>query len=181
MPYNTIEKQREHGRQYYRQHKNKIQTRQRRYYQQHKTRIIAYVQQHRDKDAKREYDQKYNLLRKDTNKQQHKIYYQNNKETIKQRYDQYYQNHRAEAYKRCLKRKCGSVERHNEAMQKYDGWCAFACDREAYLVHHMDGKNIFNSPKREVNNDLSNLLPLCNSCHAWLHNNARRYFDARRN
>lgn len=64
----------------------------------------------------------------------------------------------------------GSIERYNEAMNKYDGWCAFACDREATLVHHMDGKNVRNSNREKVDNDLGNLLPLCDVCHKKLHN-----------
>jgi len=63
----------------------------------------------------------------------------------------------------------GSLERHEEAMQKYDGWCAFACDEKAELVHHLDGKAVHNSPKENVDNSLRNLLPLCRSCHMKLH------------
>lgn len=63
----------------------------------------------------------------------------------------------------------GSAERYEEAMLKYDGWCAFACDKEAELVHHLDGKSHKNAPRGEVDNSLENLLPLCNSCHTKLH------------
>ena len=61
----------------------------------------------------------------------------------------------------------GSLERYEEAFYKYDGFCAFACGKEAKLVHHMDGKSIHN--KYEPNNNLSNLLPLCRACHMQLH------------
>ena len=68
----------------------------------------------------------------------------------------------------------GSMERYEQAFSKYDGWCAFACDKEAVLVHHLDGKSVRNSPRKEVDNNLSNLLPLCNSCHSKLHNPKKR-------
>lgn len=63
----------------------------------------------------------------------------------------------------------GSVERYEEAMLKYDGWCAFACDKKAELVHHLDGKSINNSRKEDIDNSLKNLLPLCRICHSKLH------------
>lgn len=67
------------------------------------------------------------------------------------------------------KRRFGSVERYNEAMLKYEGECAFACGRQAEMVHHINGKSIRNTPNEEINNNLSNLLPLCIGCHTWLH------------
>ena len=67
----------------------------------------------------------------------------------------------------------GSLERYEEAMLKYDGWCAFACDKEAKLVHHLDGKSVRNSPRQDVDNSLQNLLPLCRSCHTRLHHTKR--------
>ena len=67
----------------------------------------------------------------------------------------------------------GSLERYEEAMNKYDGWCAFACDKKAGLVHHLDGKSVRNSLREEVDNSLQNLLPLCRGCHARLHNTKR--------
>jgi len=63
----------------------------------------------------------------------------------------------------------GSVEQWQDAMLKYDGECTFACDGKAELVHHLDGKSIRNSPREDVDNSLKNLLPLCRSCHATLH------------
>lgn len=129
-----------------------------RYNQQHKAERLEYCEQH--KDEKREYDKQYQLLHK------HKI---------KEQQKKYRVEHRRESYERGFKQRYGSIERYTEGMEKYDGWCAFACDRKAYLVHHMDGKNIFNSPKEEVNNDLSNLLPLCLGCHNWLHRKKHGY------
>lgn len=75
------------------------------------------------------------------------------------------QIHKKSHLKRCF----GSVEQYNEAMLKYEGECAFACGKQAEMVHHRDGKSIRNSRKEEVNNDLTNLLPLCIGCHTWLH------------
>jgi len=69
----------------------------------------------------------------------------------------------------------GSLETYEEAMLKYDGWCAFACDKEAEVVHHLDGKSVRNSPREEVNNNLKNLLPLCRSCHSKLHHPKGEY------
>ena len=63
----------------------------------------------------------------------------------------------------------GSLERYEEAMLKYDGWCAFACDKEAEMVHHLDGKRVHNSSGEDIDNTLENLLPLCISCHSKLH------------
>lgn len=63
----------------------------------------------------------------------------------------------------------GNIRRYLEAFYKYDGLCAFGCGAEAYLVHHLDGKNVRNSKIDQVNNDLDNLLPLCNPCHTSLH------------
>jgi len=68
-----------------------------------------------------------------------------------------------------VKHRFGSVERYEEAMLKYDGWCAFACDKKAEMIHHLDGKSIHNSSRKDVDNSLKNLLPLCRSCHAKLH------------
>jgi len=67
------------------------------------------------------------------------------------------------------KRRFGSVTRYKEAMMKYEGECAFACGRQAEMVHHRDGKSIRNSTSKEINNNLDNLLPLCIGCHTWLH------------
>lgn len=63
----------------------------------------------------------------------------------------------------------GSLSRYLEALQKYDGQCAFGCENLAQLVHHMDGKSVRNSTKDQINNELDNLLPLCRPCHAALH------------
>lgn len=68
-----------------------------------------------------------------------------------------------------LRFRFGTVENYMEAMRKYDGWCAFACDKKSELVHHLDGKSSYNSFKQDINNNLQNLLPLCRSCHGWLH------------
>jgi hypothetical protein len=53
--------------------------------------------------------------------------------------------------------------------------CAFGCGRNPKLIHHVDGENIHNS--KNVNNDISNLLPLCNSCHRSLHIRAKKYIN----
>lgn len=101
-------------------------------------------------------------------------YYQEHNDEILEKHRQYYQQHKVErleyAQQRQIKRMYGSEERYNQGMLKYEGECAFACGKEAKLVHHIDGKNILNSLKEEVNNDLSNLLPLCRGCHNWVHN-----------
>jgi len=74
-----------------------------------------------------------------------------------------------------------SVERYNEAMLKYDGECAFACDRKAELVHHLDGIAYHNSSGENVDNSLKNLLPLCKSCHATLHEKGVKHDNQRKN
>jgi len=73
-----------------------------------------------------------------------------------------------------IKERFDSLERYNEAILKYEGECAFACGRKADRVHHIDGKAIHNSPQEQVNNELSNLLPLCRNCHMWLHRKKMR-------
>ena len=148
---------------------------QRQYYVKHKAEILEHQHEHRDR--KREYDKQYYLLHRDEVIERKKKYYAHYSEGIKE----YCRAHPEGGHNRSLKRKCGSVEKYNEAMLKYDGWCAFGCDRKAYLVHHMDGKNIFNSPKEQVNNNLSNLLPLCLKCHGWLHHKSGRYIKCQTN
>ncbi len=78
--------------------------------------------------------------------------------------DSYLHQQRA---KRCF----GSLENYQNAMQKYDGWCAFTCDKKATLVHHLDGRSVKNRQKvfLKINNTLQNLIPLCRSCHRKLH------------
>lgn len=187
MPFSTAEKQAEANRRYRQKHRDKILAGQRSYREQHRTERLEYNKEHRNermvygrqyyqqhREEHREYNLKYNLLHKDEKKEKARVYYQNNRENLRQQCREYYGNHRKETYNRDLKRRCGSVERYNEAMQKYNGECVFACDRQAGIVHHMDGKNTWNSSKEEVNNDLSNLLPLCKFCHSWLHKTRRQ-------
>ena len=66
----------------------------------------------------------------------------------------------------------GSAERYEEAMLKYDGWCAFACDKKAEMVHHLDGRSTRNRHETfsKIDNTLENLIPLCRGCHSRLHN-----------
>lgn len=100
-------------------------------------------------------------------------WYAKNTEKMREYYKKRRTNYREKVlrYERNSKviRYFGSLERYEKAMFKYDGECAFACDKRAELVHHIDGKNIRNSPKGNVDNSLKNLLPLCRSCHMWLH------------
>lgn len=92
-----------------------------------------------------------------------------NKKWMKKWRNNYPDRSKEIAIKMERRRRFGSVKRYNEAMLKYEGECAFACGRQAQSVHHIDGKSIHNSPKDQINNNLENLLPLCNSCHMWLH------------
>jgi len=92
-----------------------------------------------------------------------------NREKDKERKRKYRRDNPDYERKHNIKDRFGSLERYREALIKYEGECAFACDRKAGLVHHLDGKSTWNSVKTEVNNDIRNLLPLCNSCHTWLH------------
>ena len=91
------------------------------------------------------------------------------REKCRKRTANYSEKQQKEAKARATKNHFGSLERYEEAFFKYDGWCAFACDDKAELVHHLDGKSVNNSPREEVDNSLQNLLPLCRSCHMRLH------------
>lgn len=93
-----------------------------------------------------------------------------NREKDKERKRKYRRDNPDYERKHNIKERFGSLERYREASMKYDGECAFACGRKVGLIHHLDGKSTWNSPRTEVNNNLSNLLPLCFSCHSWLHN-----------
>ena len=63
----------------------------------------------------------------------------------------------------------GGVENYYRALNKNQGKCVFNNMHKAELVHHIDGKSIYNSLETEVNNHLDNLLPLCKSCHNRVH------------
>lgn len=65
----------------------------------------------------------------------------------------------------------GSAEQYEKAIGKNEGHCAL-CNSKATEVHHVDGRSTRSlSPiqRKEINNDLNNLLPVCKPCHGWLH------------
>lgn len=69
------------------------------------------------------------------------------------------------------KERFGSVERYEKAIGKNEGYCAL-CNDKATEVHHTDGqstRSLSPIPRKQINNDLSNLLPVCKACHGWLH------------
>ena len=103
-------------------------------------------------------------------------WYANNRENIAEHKKRWYAKNSEKVREHRLNSRFGSVERYEEAMLKYDGWCAFGCDK-AELVHHLDGKSVHNSPIEDVDNNLKNLIPLCNSCHTKLHKWKRRKTD----
>lgn len=122
-------------------------------------------------------------------------WWKRNTERGKQYNRQYYADHKKECYTRHkawelrnrdkmlrykiifnIKSYFGSVLRYQEALQMYEGDCAFACGNKAEMVHHRDGNSIRNSREGPVINILNNLLPLCKACHAWLHKPAKRRY-----
>lgn len=126
-----------------------------------------------NKQEKREYKKEWRGLNKDNIREYNYKWKKENREKVRISKKKWAiknpEKMRQMTKRKHLKSYFGSVERYNEAMLKYEGECAFACDKQAELVHHIDGKAVHNSLKEEVNNELNNLLPLCNSCHIWLH------------
>lgn len=53
-----------------------------------------------------------------------------------------------------------------EKILKRDNFQCRICSSEKICVHHIDGTNYL---KKNVNNELENLITLCNSCHHKLH------------
>lgn len=163
---------REYDKNYYLKNKEKIKERNRKWYANNLKKAT-------------EYRKKYYLENKEKFKERSKKWKANNPEKKAQIDRKWRANNpgytkewraanREYEIRQNRERHFGSNERYEEAMLKYDGWCAFACDRKAELVHHLDGKSIHTSPIKEVNNSLSNLLPLCVSCHMKLHKYKRK-------
>ena len=59
-----------------------------------------------------------------------------------------------------------------KAMERAAGVCQL-CDAKATRVHHIDGRG-GNLPKVDRNDDLSNLMALCESCHRTIHRAIKR-------
>jgi len=133
------------------------------------------------REKQRERNKRYYQNHKDEQREHSYRYYREHRDEMLEKGRQRYQKHREERLVTMRqysslhsqtgnqKYLYGSVERYNEAMLKYEGECAFACGKKAEAVHHIDGKACSNSPKQEVDNRLSNLLPLCKGCHNWVH------------
>jgi len=145
------------------------------------------------KEHKKEYNKRYYKANRESLKIRGKSYYQNNKNDRKEyqkqwrelnpdHLSQWQKSHPENIKKYTEKFCCGSAEQYKEAFDSYDGYCAFGCGAKAELVHHRDGKSLYNSNPEEVNNELSNLLPLCFPCHSSLHKSAgdrQRKMEAR--
>lgn len=93
----------------------------------------------------------------------------------------YYKNDGLTAAQRYYRKNNGlshKIIRHNNSKDilffLYNNQCAFGCGKKPTLIHHIDGKNIYKNKRCNVNNNLSNLLPLCLSCHTSLHNQAKK-------
>lgn len=69
----------------------------------------------------------------------------------------------------------GGIKRTNEVIEKYSGQCMFCGQEDKLSIHHIDnnGRRV-----KEKNNDLNNLILVCNSCHHKLHGIMRKYIKS---
>lgn len=103
-------------------------------------------------------------------------WYSNNKEYRKQ-YTANYRANNKELFHRLknLERFSGN----REIILKRDGKCVGCKTKSNLMVHHIDGSGhgrLGKNPK--INNELSNLITLCRSCHTTLHM-YQKHFDIR--
>jgi 5-methylcytosine-specific restriction endonuclease McrA len=52
-------------------------------------------------------------------------------------------------------------------LEKFDNQCGYCGNTKHLVIHHIDGKG---RSVKKANNELSNLIPCCHSCHSKLHN-----------
>ena len=57
-----------------------------------------------------------------------------------------------------------------------ESWSCYKCGiDENLVVHHIDHSGSENIQTKQANNELSNLVVLCNSCHTTMHSEINKY------
>jgi len=54
-------------------------------------------------------------------------------------------------------------------LERDDNQCQICKTQEKLVVHHVDGSGYTSVDKKQMNNDIENLITLCSSCHHKLH------------
>ena len=116
MAYKSEEEQKEHNKNYYQAHREKLRKKMREYYRTHKEQKQEYQQANKEKIRKRRRE-RYQM-NKDKEKAYYQAYYQVNKERYRKQHQEWYQIHkeelrkRAQEYRRMYKERCTESAKH---------------------------------------------------------------------
>ena len=122
MPYKDKEKEREHKKQFYQEHRKEILAREKQYWQKHKEERLAHI----------------------------KAYRQEHKEEIIAQHKQYYQKHREEklAYRKNHIEQCREIEkRHKSKRERNLGFIPLNKYFEGCEAHHINQKYVIYIPR----------------------------------
>lgn len=111
-------------------------------------------------EEKKDYYKRYRIEHKEELKRKRHEYYESNKDRIKAKCKSYYSKNRDRVVERVGKTKYPHRAVYDASGQE---WICAMCGAVKNLqVHHKD--------QDQSNNDISNLVCLCSSCHTGLHN-----------
>ena len=125
MPYKDKEKEREHKKQFYQEHRKEILAREKQYWQKHKEERLAHIKAYRQ-------EHKEEIIA------QHKQYYQKHREETLARHKQYRKEHRE---------KVRAIEKRHESKRRSLGFIPLNKPFEGSEAHHINQKYVIYIPR----------------------------------